>query len=377
MPMPSRSGENKEEGLISFMRSSGQFIISLDYELYWGLRDLYPLSYYRDRYPGERDTVMWLLKMFEQYQIHATWAVVGLMFCESLDEIKASLPDELPGYTDPNISPYPYIEKGGFGHNEREDADHYALTVIKAIQETRHQRVSTHTFSHYYCKEEGQTIEQFRADLEAALRVAERKGIKIESIVFPRNQFNESYLGVLKELGIRSYRGNPRHSLYSKGYSTRDSVFLKALRLLDSYVNYSGHHCFSAEEMEPGCPANVPASLFLRPYYGRLRLFERLRLRRILSGMTHAAKRGLVYHLWWHPYNLSSDPEENRAFLGRILDHFKILQAKYGMQSVNMEELAESVLQRRSKGSGSPAGSTLPASGNDGYHKPIEAADIA
>ncbi len=359
------------------MRSNGRFLISLDYELYWGLRDLLTLQEYRERFPGEREAVLWLLQQFERHQIHASWAVVGLMFCESREEMLVSLPEELPGYADANLSPYRYIAAGEFGDNEQEDADHYGLNVIKAIRETRHQRISTHTFSHYYCKEEGQTSEQFRADLKAALRLAERKGVKIESVVFPRNQFNETYIGVLKELGIRAYRGNPHHRLYREGYSTRDSVFAKALRLLDTYVNLSGHHCYSATELETEELANVPASLFLRPYCSRLRLLERLRLRRILRGMTYAAKHGLIYHLWWHPYNLCRDPEENQAFLGRILDHFDALQARYGMQSVNMEELAEAVLQTGSNGSNSSAASSLSACDGSVYSNSGEAIRFA
>ena len=36
-------------------------------------------------------------------------------------------------------------------------------------------------------------------------------GISLKSLVFPRNQFNESYLKVCVELGIENVRSNPNN----------------------------------------------------------------------------------------------------------------------------------------------------------------------
>ncbi|REE57519.1 polysaccharide deacetylase [Paenibacillus taihuensis] len=328
------------------MTIKGRFVISLDFELYWGVRDILSSDQYKQQMSGELEIIPKLLEMFEEQRIHATWAIVGLMFCENAEEMMTYLPNQKPNYNNSNLSPYPYIADGKYGAGELESF-HFAPGLIKAIHRTKYQRVSTHTFSHYYCMEEGQTVDQFRDDLAAAIHIAEKKGYNIESIVFPRNQFNEAYLGVLKELGIRSYRGNPTHWIYRKGYSKGDSILLRALRLLDTYLNISGHNGYSAEGIEEHLPVNLPASHFLRPYSRKLRILERLRLRRILSGMTHAAKRGLVYHLWWHPYNLASDPEENWNFLKKIIDHYQELNKQYGMKSVNMEELTTQVTPAR------------------------------
>lgn len=45
----------------------------------------------------------------------------------------------------------------------------------------------------------------------------------------------------------------------------------------------------------------------LRPYSPRLSFLEGLRLRRIRHEMVHAAKKGELYHLWWHPYNFGAN----------------------------------------------------------------------
>ena len=60
--------------------------------------------------------------------------------------------------------------------------------------------------------------------------------------------------------------------------------------------------------------------------------------------MTHAAKQNLVYHLWWHPHNFGINQAENIAFLNRILDHYQLLNKKYGFKSYTMSALAEELI---------------------------------
>src|SRR5207248_9584157 len=88
-------------------------------------------------------------------------------------------------------------------------------------------------------------------------------------------------------------------------------------------------------------PLDVPASRFLRPYSPALRWFEPLRLGRIEREMTKAAKKGLVYHLWWHPHNFGANTAANIAGLDRLLRHFDTLRREHGMDSRTMLEVAE------------------------------------
>ena len=324
----------------------GRFVLSLDFEMYWGIRDLFPLSFYREQLSRERAVVRKLLALFSEYGIACTWAVVGFLFAESPEELADALPDLRPGYREANLSPYPYIASGQLRDGDKAAPGHFAFELIREIGRTPRQRVSTHTLSHYYCLEEGQTIEEFREDLKAAIRLAGKKRFRLESIVFPRNQCNPAYLGVLKELGIRSYRGNPRHRIYRNGWSGRDAPWKRAIRLLDAYFNLTGHHCYAVEACPADVPVNVPASHFMRPYCRLLGWLEPLRVRRILRSMTYAARRGLVYHLWWHPYNFSRDEDKNMDALKRVLSHYQKLHREYGMQSLNMEELSDQILER-------------------------------
>jgi hypothetical protein len=57
--------------------------------------------------------------------------------------------------------------------------------------------------------------------------------------------------------------------------------------------------------------------------------------------MTHAAKNGLNYHLWWHPHNFGINLEKNISFLEKILLHYKVLSRKYDFHSRSMKQVAE------------------------------------
>ena len=57
--------------------------------------------------------------------------------------------------------------------------------------------------------------------------------------------------------------------------------------------------------------------------------------------MLHAAKKGLTYHLWWHPHNIGVMTEYHLTMLEEILAYYNFLKKQYGMQSKNMAEVAE------------------------------------
>ncbi len=202
------------------------------------------------------------------------------------------------------------------------------------------QEIATHTFSHYYCLEHGQTKEDFKNDTLAAIEIAMNKNIKMKSLVFPRNQFNDEYLEIIKDLGITSYRGNERIWFYNAANGEEEKLKKRAFRLLDTYVNISGYNCYSLEEIGKKEPYDIPSSRFLRPYSSKLKLLEGLRLRRILQSMTYAAKKGKVFHLWWHPHNFGINQKENLNFLNNVLAHYSFLNDKYDFESLSMKDLS-------------------------------------
>ena len=160
----------------------GVFTVSLDFELYWGVRDRRTLESYRENLLGEREAVPQMLSLFEQYEIHCTWATVGFLFFESTDDLRRSVPPKRPQYADSSLDPYRCLES--IGPTANDDPFHFAPGLIRKIQSTKHQEIGTHTLSHYYCLEPGQTPETFREDLLAAIEVASRYGIHLVSLAF-------------------------------------------------------------------------------------------------------------------------------------------------------------------------------------------------
>jgi peptidoglycan/xylan/chitin deacetylase (PgdA/CDA1 family) len=317
------------------------FVISLDFELYWGVRDNRSLESDASRLLGVRTVVPRLLELFSAYGVRATWATVGFVFFGSRRELLERLPEPRPRYDDPRLSPYHDLDT--LGADEASDPFHYGGSLVRMIAEHPEQEIGTHTFSHYYSLEPGQGAEAFEADLLAARRTASEAGVELSTIVFPRNQVNLDYLSICGRHGITAYRGTERSFIYRSRPGAGDRRLFRALRMADAYVPVAGSTAFHPTPSPPELPLNVPSSRFLRPYDPRLKHLDWVRLRRIVADMSRAAREGAVYHLWWHPENFGGHTEENLQFLTRILDHFARLRTSDGMQGMCVRDLAQAL----------------------------------
>lgn len=322
---------------------NGKFVVSLDFELYWGVRDAVELQHYKNNLLAVHEVIPLMLQMFKKYSIHATFATVGFLFFKNKEELISNLPIKEPQYFNHNFSPY----EGHFdllGDNETVDPLHFGSSLIEQIKNAE-QEIGSHTFSHYYCLEKGQTKEDFRQDLLSAKKIASKNGIELKSLVFPRDQYNKGYLDICKEMGFISFRGNERSKLFSSKTQGHFIFLRRPFRLLDSYFNLSGHNCYSVEEMKIGKLINIPSSRFLRPMNKKLIAFENIRLKRIKDSMTYAAKNKLAFHLWWHPHNFGKNISNNFYFLEKILLHYENLNKLHNFKSVSMSQLANELLK--------------------------------
>lgn len=321
------------------MSNSGAFVISLDFEKAWGMHDVNVDGHYDEHLRNVDVVVPRMLQLFEQYEIHATWATVGLLFGNNYDELQPYIPVNRPTYKQKEFCSYKIVEQLSQLAN---DELYYGKCLVEAIRATPFQEIGTHTFSHYYCLEDGQTKQQFSEDLAAAIAINQQP---MYSIVFPRNQVNKEYLAVCEQQGIMSYRGVEQHKMYqTMCFSQKESLrSYKVLRLLDAYLNISGFNTYKWQQLEQQHIINIPASRFLRPYHQALKVFESFRLKRIKKAMTYAAQHGEIYHLWWHPHNMGAQLDHNFSFLVAILQHFQYLQQTYNMQSMSMYEVTQAV----------------------------------
>ena len=312
----------------------GQFVVSLDFEKFWGIRDHRKIEDYRLNLERVDSICLKMLKLFSEFEIHVTWATVGFLAFENKEELLTMLPKVKPNYNETNLSPYDYISQ-----SELEHRFHFSPNIINAIRHAKNQELASHTFSHYYCLEPGQTESSFESDLKLNIEVVKKKfDIEMSSLVFPRNQVKKEYLQTLAKNNIKSYRGNETNWIYS----VKMSFLLKrGFRLIDSYFNITGSNTYDLKNIKKEVPYNIPSSCFLRPVKCKNSLFKRLKMKRIKNQMTYAAKNDRVFHLWWHPHNFGNDIEANILFLKEILNHFIFLKEKYNMCSLNMNEISK------------------------------------
>jgi peptidoglycan/xylan/chitin deacetylase (PgdA/CDA1 family) len=331
-----------------FLPKKGRLILSLDFELFWGVRDKKTIESYGANIRGVRQVIPALLQLFTQYDIHATFATVGFLFCRTKQELLENQPAVLPLYHADRHSPYANNYLNTIGSSEQEDVYHYAASLIELIRQFPAQEIATHTFSHYYFLE-GASLASFEADLEMAKKAAAWLSIDLKSIVFPRNQYAPEHIAVCKKLGLIAYRGNERSFIYQPRKNEAQSKTIRALRLIDTYLNTTGHNSFDPFVQNDPAIVNLPSSRFLRPYSDKIKFLDPWRLKRIKDDLTYAAIKGEAYHLWWHPHNFGINLNENLTFLEAILRHYQKLNKLYGFLSSNMKETAEEILHTHEK----------------------------
>jgi peptidoglycan/xylan/chitin deacetylase (PgdA/CDA1 family) len=329
----------------------GIFTISLDFELHWGGFEKWDLPLYKQYFLNTRKVIPQMLSLFEDHHVHVTWASVGMLFHESIGTLNSAIPDHKPSYQDQQLSAYRYIQNQGIGKDEQEDPFHYAASLVKDILKTPYQELGSHTFAHYYCNEAGQTVEQFRADLRAAQQSAALYGKKLRSLVFPRNQFNEDYLRVCYEEGFVTVRDNPRDWFWNIRSTQNESMLKRLNRGADAYIPIGKKNTYTLNtiEVRTGLPLCLPASRLLRPYRPSEYFLNTVKVNRIKNELERAAKRGEIYHLWWHPHNFGSFPEQSLDGLKEILKHFDHCRNRYAMESLTMGETADRIYQRHEK----------------------------
>ena len=312
---------------------AGTLIVSLDFELFWGMLDQCALEDYQDNVLGGRAAIPRLLALFQKYNIHATWAAVGFLFAENYQELKRYFPHQLPSYAKQDLTPYHWFDR--IGEDENTAPCFYGSSLLRLVADTPGQEIGSHTFSHYYCREAGQTPEQFAADMAAAKKIAADHGYDLTSVILPRNQCEPAYTRVFRDLGFTAYRDEENDWIHEK---IKFRPLLRILRLADVYFPLTGQGGYHPEK-ENGI-WNLVGSRMYKPIFRPLGFLEKQKIRRIKAQMRHAAKKGMTFHLWWHPHNIGIRTEEHLAQLEELFAYYQELHTQYGMESLNMQEAA-------------------------------------
>ncbi len=107
---------------------NGKFVISLDFELLWGMRDKKTVESYGENLKNVNAVIPRLLKTFRKSEVKATFSTVGFLFFESIAELVAEIPEKKPSYTKSNLSPYN-------GHIETIEDQHVKYIALRILQQ--------------------------------------------------------------------------------------------------------------------------------------------------------------------------------------------------------------------------------------------------
>jgi peptidoglycan/xylan/chitin deacetylase (PgdA/CDA1 family) len=278
-------------------------VISLDFELRWGLLDVLgtDMSRYRKNLEGVRDAVPRLLETFTKRGVGATWAVVGSLACDGWDEWSERAPP-FPKYADPAL-----LWNDAYRKLDPRGTLYFARDLVDLVAKTPHQELGSHTFSHVYTREPGFLRSDAEADADAMVKLfQDRFGTRPRSLVFPRNQV--AFEDVLRERGITAFRTNPKPFYWNATTSKEQTRTVRALRLADSLAPLGRRGARATESR---------ASYFVR--LGLPRALWSLHFRRIVADAAHL-RDGESLHLWWHPHNLGKEPVATVRRVGDLLD---------------------------------------------------------
>ncbi|MFQ5826526.1 MAG: hypothetical protein ACE5IA_04120 [Dehalococcoidia bacterium] len=313
--------------------SRGVFLLSIDTELAWGSVHNGGYRHYEAQYQECREVVVRLLELMERYEIEATWAVVGHLFlsqCQAIGGIKH--PEIVrPSYT---------RHKGDwFAPDPCADLESaplwYGVDIVRRILNCRvPQEIGCHTFSHIVVGDTGCSTRCFESELAACAQAADTLGLKLTTFVFPRNAVG--HLGALGRSGFIAYRG-PARSRLSRLPVPAQKIghALSDLFLLPPPV--------SLPELQ-GEVWNLPASYFYPPHTGWGRFVPiAFRVRKAQKGLERAVRERRLFHMWFHPFNLATDPEGLLGGLEGIFAQVRRYREAGVLDNLTMVELSRSL----------------------------------
>jgi len=325
-------------------KKQSYFIVSLDFENAWGYqdKDLKDPQYKScaDKLKDPAVSVEKTLDLFEKYNIHATWATVGALFCKNKQETETLINTGLV-YTETNFNMKDYLSNI-IGQDEESDSLHYAASLIEKIRGYKHQEIASHTFSHFYTNYETNKTNDEDA-LEKELEAMREVCPEAKSMVFPRMLISDTAVELLKKYGYTSYRGN----MEMESNRRKRSNPKKSSRLINFIKSYmsSGLLSYPAETVLDNGICNIRESAIFVPYYPKRPYMEKFKIRKIKLDMKKAAKKGHAYHIRWHPHDTGSHYDINFKQLDEIFAYYNKLAGKYGMISIGMKELAEKIME--------------------------------
>jgi peptidoglycan/xylan/chitin deacetylase (PgdA/CDA1 family) len=294
----------------------GSVVISLDAELGWGFHDLESPPV--ERVESGRRGWATMLELCDEYEIPATWAVVGHLMLESCD-----------GRHDDHPAPNGWFERERIEWRDRPDLRFGPDLVRGVLDADVDHEFASHSFSHVLFGRLETDRALATAELDRSVELATEWGQSIESFVYPRNDV--SHRDVLAEHGVVAYRGRSPTRDGVRGIF--DSTIRRRSMLVTPVVDEYGL-------------VNVPASLFLFGFEGAARtvvesVWNDPMVVMARRGIDEAAEANGVFHMWLHPNNLVSKRDDRR--MRAILAYVAHKRAETALTVETMADVARRI----------------------------------
>ena len=309
----------------------GTFLLSLDTELAWGGFDLGLTKRYRDDYEDTRTSITRLLGLLEKYQIKATFALVGHLMLEGCRLVH--------GVKHPDIirPQYSWFREDWFlddpATNIKEDPIWYGTDILQQINVAQPEHeIASHSFCHMIYGEEGCSKASAKSDLAACVQAAKSHGLDLTTFIFPRNSIGHRDL--LVEYGFGVYRGKGTEWYHS----FKNHRFRQICHLMDEFLQISP--ATSCPRIDEYGLCNLEGNMLYLSRSGFRRLIPiSSRVGKAIKGIDRAVERGEVFHLWFHPYNLASDPDGLLSGLDQIFSYVRRKVDRGELNNCSMGEL--------------------------------------
>lgn len=313
---------------------NGRFVISLDFEGYWGMSDIVEFNESKiNSYFYNYENTINTLHSYLEKNIKSTWAIVGFLLAESAQEILDNGYVITPNYKNSRLDNYKIIKKISQRKQQFASDRLFKQAFCQKLSGTNNIEIASHTFSHFYCNEPNVSIEDFQKEVDFFRDLLKTKyGKDVKALILPRNQINTQFLRLANLHEITVVRSNPRH------YELFSSNILNRLnRLYNSLL--PNYNIFDFTNKTLSHLKISPGTRFLR-YNVRNEKLLSIFTNAVIKEMTYAARNGLHYHLWWHPHNFCHNLDFKMVLLDQIISHYKDLNKRFGFKAVWMSELA-------------------------------------
>ena len=285
--------------------------ITFDTELIWALRDEVITE---DDLVAARNTreagLPAILSLLSQFDLPCTFAVVGHMLVHPRE---LDLPDVLHESSSLlGARREHWYQTIGQDFARYEDGLYWP-DILQLIREanTIHE-IACHTFTHCHFEAPTTTPEIAHAELALFGQVLQASGEKATSVVFPRNA--PGHTEVLGEHGYTAYRGLDR-----TWWSRAPKLLRPPAHMADRLLAMAPP-CYGAIASRDGL-RDIPGSMLFWGAKGvRRRVPMASRVAQARRGVSIAARKGKLFHLWMHPIDIGPDVNWMTDGLSRVFE---------------------------------------------------------